>query len=121
LRFLKFSFTGPYSGLTYGMILGNCLMPQLFWSPSLRRLTPALVLVSVGVLVGMYFERILIICNTLSIGYEPTAWTLYVPTAVDFLILMGTGGLFVAAFLLLGRLIPLVPMYEVRELAEARA
>jgi molybdopterin-containing oxidoreductase family membrane subunit len=118
LRFLKFSFTGPYAGLTYGMILGNCLMPQLFWSPALRRSVPVLVIVSLGVLVGMYFERILIICNTLSIGYEPTMWTLYVPTLVDFAILLGTGGLFVFALLLLSRVIPLVPMYEIRELAE---
>ena len=119
LRFLRFSFTGPYSGMTYGMILGNCLLPQLFWSPALRRSTPVLVIVSLGVLVGMYFERILILCNTLSIGYEPTMWTLYVPTIVDGLILFGTGGLFVLLFLLLARVIPLVPMYEIRELAES--
>jgi molybdopterin-containing oxidoreductase family membrane subunit len=118
LRFLRFSFTGPYAGLTYGMILGNCLLPQLFWSPALRRSVPVLAIVSAGVLVGMYFERILIICNTLSIGYAPTAWTLYVPTLIDSLILLGTGGLFVFAFLLLARVIPLVPMYEIRELAE---
>ena len=78
-----------------------------------------LVIVSLGVLVGMYFERILILCNTLSIGYEPTMWTLYVPTIVDGLILFGTGGLFVLLFLLLARVIPLVPMYEIRELAES--
>ena len=119
LRFLRFSFTGPYCGMTYGMILGNCLLPQLFWSPALRRSTPVLVIVSLGVLVGMYFERILILCNTLSIGYEPTMWTLYVPTIVDGLILFGTGGLFVLLFLLLARVIPLVPMYEIRELAES--
>jgi molybdopterin-containing oxidoreductase family membrane subunit len=122
LRFLKFSFTGPYSGLTYGMILGNCLLPQLFWNPAWRRSVPLLVFVSLGVLAGMYFERILIICNTLSIGYMPGMWTLYVPTIVDFAILAGTGGLFVLAFLLVARVIPLVPMYEIRELAEeARA
>ena len=103
------------------MILGNCLLPQLFWLPAMRRSVPALVAVSAGVLVGMYFERILILCNTLSIGYAPAMWSLYVPTLVDFGILAGTCGLFVLAFLLLSRLIPLVPMYEIRELAEAGA
>jgi molybdopterin-containing oxidoreductase family membrane subunit len=122
VRFLRFSFGGPYKGITLGMIAGNCLLPMLLWSPAARRSPPVLVLVSVGVLVGMYFERISILVNTLSIGYMPSAWTLYVPTIVDFMILSGTVGLFVLLFLLLSRLIPLVSMYEVRELAqEARA
>lgn len=121
MHFLTFSFTGPYSWLIYGLILCNCVAPQLFWWPAARRSTAALVGVSLAVLVGMYFERITIITNTLSIGYTPSMWTLYVPTLVDAAILAGTGGLFVFAFLLVARVIPLVPMYEVRELAaEAR-
>jgi Ni/Fe-hydrogenase subunit HybB-like protein len=117
-RFLRFSFTGPYMPIQLGLVLCNCIVPQLFWSPAMRRSSVALIGVSVAVLVGMYFERILILLDTLSIGYEPAMWTVYAPTIVDGCILAGTVGLFVAAFLLLSRVVPLVPMYEVRLLAE---
>jgi len=78
------------------------------------------------VLVGMWLERILIITNTLSIGYEPSFWRTYAPTIVDFLILAGTLGAFLLLLLLFARLLPVVSMHEVRKLlakeeAEARA
>jgi molybdopterin-containing oxidoreductase family membrane subunit len=82
----------------------------------------ALVGVSLAVLVGMWFERMLILLNTLSFGYEPSFWRLYWPTAVDFMILFGTLGMFALLMLIFARLFPVVSIYETRELAhEARA
>jgi molybdopterin-containing oxidoreductase family membrane subunit len=100
------------------MLAGNVLAPQLFWAPRLRTNVRALALISVGVLVGMWLERILIILNTLSTGYEPSFWRTYAPTLVDFLILFGTLAAFVWLFLILGRLIPVVSIHEVRALVE---
>ncbi|HEU4959853.1 MAG TPA: NrfD/PsrC family molybdoenzyme membrane anchor subunit [Sphingomonas sp.] len=121
MRLVAYEFTGDYWWLYLLMLTGNVLAPQLFWAPRMRTNVWALTLISVGVLVGMWLERILIILNTLSTGYEPSFWRTYAPTIVDFLILFGTLAAFVWLFLIFGRLIPVVSMHEVRELvAEER-
>jgi molybdopterin-containing oxidoreductase family membrane subunit len=121
IRLVAYEFTGDYWWLYLLMLAMNVLAPQLFWIPKLRTNIRALVGVSIGVLVGMWLERILIILNTLSTGYEPSFWRTYAPTIVDFIILAGTLAAFVLLFLILARLIPVVSMYEVRDLvAEER-
>ena len=120
LRVVHFSFTGPYAPFYWAMLACNVLAPQAFWMKRWRSRTPVLIAVSVAVLVGMWLERILILLNTLSIGYEPSMWRIYAPTIVDFLILAGTLGAFVMLMLFFARLIPVVSMHETRKLvAEA--
>jgi molybdopterin-containing oxidoreductase family membrane subunit len=117
LRFLQQTFDGPYTWLYLLMLACNVVSPQLFWWPAMRTNMKALVGVSLAVLVGMWFERMLILLNTLSFGYEPSFWRLYWPTAVDFMILFGTLGMFTLLMLIFSRLFPVVSIYETRELA----
>jgi molybdopterin-containing oxidoreductase family membrane subunit len=116
IRLVVYEFTGDYWWLYLAMLAMNVLAPQLFWAPRLRTNVWALIGVSIAVLVGMWLERILIILNTLSTGYEPSFWRTYAPTLVDFIILFGTLAAFVLLFLILARIIPVVSMHEVREL-----
>ena len=121
LRVVRFEFAGPYWPFYWAMLLCNVAAPQLFWVKRLRTSTPALVGVAVAVLVGMYLERILIIMESLSIGYLPSFWRLYAPTLVDFAILFGTVCAFVALLLVFARVVPVVSMHETRKLvAEER-
>ena len=121
LRVVRFEFAGPYWPFYWAMLLCNVAAPQLFWVKRLRTSTPALVGVAAAVLVGMYLERILIIMESLSIGYLPSFWRLYAPTLVDFTILFGTVCAFVALLLVFARVIPVVSMHETRKLvAEER-
>ncbi|MBY8829473.1 NrfD/PsrC family molybdoenzyme membrane anchor subunit [Hephaestia mangrovi] len=121
LRVVGFEFTGPYWPLYYAMLACNVAIPQLFWVPKLRTNAWALTGISLAVLVGMWLERILIIMETLSTGYEPSFWRLYSATFVDFAILAGTLAAFVLLFLIFARLLPVCSMYETRELlAEER-
>ena len=66
--------------------------------------------------VGMWLERILIIWNTLSHDYLPSAWRLFIPTIWDWLTTFGSLGLFALMFLVFARLLPVVSMHEVRAL-----
>ena len=116
-NYLSWVFTGAYWPLYALMMLGNVVAPQVLWSKRARASLPILVTVSVGVLIGMWFERILIIWNTLGHGYLPTLWRRFWPTGWDYTVLAGSVGLFVVMFLLFVRLLPTASMFEVRELA----
>ena len=121
LRLVRSEFAGHYWPFYWTMLACNVGAPQLFWAERLRTSGAALVGVSVAVLVGMYLERILIIVESLSLGYLPSFWRVYAPTLVDFAILFGTICAFVALLLLFARVIPIVSMHEVRKLvAEER-
>jgi molybdopterin-containing oxidoreductase family membrane subunit len=98
------------------MLACNCLIPQALWFRGIRRNIVAVVLISIALNMGMWLERILIIWNTLSHGYAVSLWRLFSPTLWDWLLLFGPLGLFVFMFLCFIRLVPAVPMYEVRAL-----
>lgn len=116
VRVVRYEFTGDYWPLYAAMLAGNVVAPQVFWVKRLRTSVPVLVGVAIAVLVGMWLERILIILNTLSIGYEPSFWRTYAPTLVDFLILGGTVAAFVMLLLVFARVLPVVSMHEMRKL-----
>jgi molybdopterin-containing oxidoreductase family membrane subunit len=118
LRQVGYALTGHYWPLETAMLIGNVALPQLFWWPAMRTSPTILTVVAIGILIGMWLERILILVNTLSIGYLPSFWTTYAPTLIDGMILAGTFGLFTAAVLLFARVLPVVSMYEVRGLIE---
>jgi molybdopterin-containing oxidoreductase family membrane subunit len=118
---VSFAFTGSYAPMFYGQLFFNCLAPQALWFRAVRRNIPALVAISIGIMVGMWLERILIIWNTLSHGYLPSAWRLFYPTIADWLLLLAPVGLFATFFLILVRVLPAASMYDLRRLLREEA
>jgi molybdopterin-containing oxidoreductase family membrane subunit len=115
--YIAYVFTGTYWPLYALMMLGNVALPQILWFKRARASLPVLIVVSIGVLIGMWFERILIIWNTLGHGYLPTLWRSFWPTFWDYAVMAGSVGAFVFMFLIFVRIIPSVSMFETRELA----
>jgi molybdopterin-containing oxidoreductase family membrane subunit len=113
---LRFEFGGAYAPLFFAMLFCNVLAPQAFWISAVRHSITAVFGIAVVINIGMWLERILIIWNTLSHGYVPSMWRLYIPTIWDWLITFGSLGFFVFLFLIFVRLIPAVSMHEVRDL-----
>src|SRR5690606_30343247 len=117
-RFLVlFELSGTHWPYYSAMLLFNVLVPQLVWFPRARRSIPTLLAVSLLINVGMWLERLLIIIETLSRGYLPSRWQSYAPTFWDVSLLLGTLGFFAFLFFCLVRLVPMVSMHEVRQLA----
>ncbi len=112
---------GPLSWLYWLTVSINVGAPQLFWSRRMRRSTPALIVVSALVLVGMWTERFTIIVGSLTRDFLPSAWHGYHPTLVDLGLLSGSLGLFVFLFLLFVRWLPTVSLSEVQRLAHQLA
>jgi Ni/Fe-hydrogenase subunit HybB-like protein len=113
---VRFEFTGAYAPLFFAMLLCNVVAPQAFWITAARRSIAAVFLIAVIINVGMWLERILIVWTTLSHGYVPSMWRLYIPTVWDWLITFGSLGFFMFLFLIFVRLVPTVSMHEVRDL-----
>ncbi len=107
---------GPQSWTFWTTMCCNVFLPQLLWIRSFRVRPKRLFLVSLVVLYGMWMERYMIIITSLHRDWLPSAWTNFVATAWDNAVLVGSIGLFVVAFLLFVRFLPMISMYEMREL-----
>jgi len=109
----------PFGWYAWGywlMLCCNCVVPQLFWSARMRRNLGVLFVASLLINVGMWLERFEIIVVSLSRDFLTSSWHMFVPTWVDLGILVGTLGFFGFLFLGFLRLIPFVPVAEMKQL-----
>ncbi|MGC1728520.1 MAG: NrfD/PsrC family molybdoenzyme membrane anchor subunit [Steroidobacteraceae bacterium] len=111
---------GAYAWVFWGTIFCNVLLIQLLWWPRVRASRTALFLISVGVLIGMWLERFMLIVTTLYQDYLPSSWGMFYPTLWDIAFLAGSIGLFFVLYLLFVRLAPVVSMFELRKLLHRR-
>jgi Ni/Fe-hydrogenase subunit HybB-like protein len=107
---------GAYAWVFWGTILFNVVLIQVLWSPRLRSNGPALFLISLGVLIGMWLERFMVIVTALYRDFLPSSWGMFYPTAWDFAFLLGSIGLFFLLYLLFVGRVPVVSMFELRKL-----
>ena len=107
---------GPYAWAYWGVILCNVVIPQLLWFRRFRVQTKPLFAISLVVLYGMWLERYMIIISSLHRDFLPSAWSNFIHTFWDNAILFGSIGLFITLFALFVRFLPMISMYEVREL-----
>jgi Ni/Fe-hydrogenase subunit HybB-like protein len=107
---------GPYAWSYWALIFCNFLAPQLFWFHRFRTSIPALFIVSLIVSVGMWLERFVIIVVSLSRDFIPAAWDIYHPTFWDISTFLGTIGLFLTLLFLFIRFLPVISIFEMREL-----
>jgi molybdopterin-containing oxidoreductase family membrane subunit len=109
---------GYYAPAFWTMIACNVLAPQLLWSRRIRRSIPVLFVISLIVNVGMWFERFVIVVTSLHRDYVPAEWNIYQPTFFDWATYIGTLGLFFALLFLFIRVLPMISIFEMRELVE---
>ena len=101
---------GPYAWAYWTMITCNVIVQQFFWFKGIRRNTAIVWLLSLLVNVGMWMERFVIICTSLTRDFLPSSWGYLSPTVVDIFTFFGTFGVFGTLFLLFIRFLPLMPM-----------
>jgi molybdopterin-containing oxidoreductase family membrane subunit len=113
---IKNRFFGPYWPAAWLLIFCNVLVPQLLWSKAIRTNLAALFMISIVVSIGMWLERFVIIVVSLHRDFLPSAWEMYAPTFWDFSMFVGTLGLFLALFFVFIRVLPMISIFEMREL-----
>jgi molybdopterin-containing oxidoreductase family membrane subunit len=112
MEVFRWRASGAYSPVFWLVVLCNSVAPLvLFWKRA-RRSLPTMIVLSVLVTIGMWFERFVFIVTTLAHNYLPFAWYNYVPTPRELCICGGGFGLFLTLFLLFIKLLPSMSVAE---------
>ncbi len=107
---------GPYWWAYWTMVSCNVISP-LFFCIKWCRTTPwFMVIICIFINIGMWFERFVITITSLSRDFLPSSWAYFKPTIIDWLMLIGSFGLFFTLFLLFCRFLPVVAMAEVKSI-----
>jgi molybdopterin-containing oxidoreductase family membrane subunit len=105
---------GPMGWSYWVLITCNIALPQLMWLRKFRSNVGLMFLMSFIVNTGMWFERFVIVVTSLTRDYLPSSWGTYKATRWDYATFVGTLGLFTFLFFLFIRLLPMIPMSELR-------
>ncbi len=76
-------------------------------------------IVTLVVSLGMWLERFIIIPVSLTRDFMPSSWRMYVPTKWDVAMYTGTLGFFFFMMFLFIRFLPMISIFEVRELLDS--
>ena len=109
---------GDYGWCYWLLIASNIVIPQLLWLRRIRTSIPALFAVALVINLGMWLERFVIVVVSLSRDFLPSSWGFYTPTRWDWATFVGTIGLFAALLFIFIRLLPMISIFEMRELLD---
>lgn len=109
---------GEYGWCYWLLIASNIVIPQLLWFRKVRTNEASLFAVALVINVGMWLERFVIVVVSLSRDFLPSSWGFYTPTFWDWATFIGTIGLFAALLFVFIRLLPMISIFEMRELLE---
>ena len=108
--------TGIYRWEYFCLIAINIFFVNILWWPKVRKSPVGLFFVSVVILVAMWLERFVIVVISLQKDFVVSSWGEYVPTRWDWMTFIGTLGFFFFAFLLFIRVLPMISIFEMRDL-----
>ncbi|MFO0927772.1 MAG: NrfD/PsrC family molybdoenzyme membrane anchor subunit [Gemmataceae bacterium] len=107
---------GPTWYMYWTLILCNVIAPQFLWFKSVRASQWVLFALAIVVNIGMWLERYVIVVISLSRDYLPSSWGRYAGTEWDWMLYIGTLGLFLTLLFLFIRFLPMISIFEMRTL-----
>jgi len=116
---LFWKVTKSYAWALWLMYFCNCIAPLVLFSRRARLSPVMLYVVSILVLIGMWFERFNIIVPSLAHDFYPYTWGIYVPTPTDSMIVIGSFAFFFLLFLGFIKVMPSLSIVEVKETVPA--
>jgi Ni/Fe-hydrogenase subunit HybB-like protein len=106
--------TGSYSPLFWLMVFCNFIVPFPILAIKKLRTITGTVIASIGVVIGMWLERFLIIVPSLSHKYLPYSWGTYRPTWVEITITAGTFAGMALLYMLFAKTVPIISIWELK-------
>jgi molybdopterin-containing oxidoreductase family membrane subunit len=107
---------GPYAWAYWMLIFCNILTPITLWSRKVRTTPIILFIISIIINVGMWMERYVIVITSLHRDFLPSSWGMYAGTQWDWMTYLGTLGFFALCLILFIRVLPMISMFEMRQL-----
>jgi Ni/Fe-hydrogenase subunit HybB-like protein len=114
-------WTGAYAPVYWSMLFCNVALPQVLWWRGARRNAALLFGLSLVINLGMWMERVMIVVQSLHHDFLPSSWGLFVPTAWDWVFLLGSISMFAWLFLVFIRVLPALSISEMRMLVRESA
>jgi Ni/Fe-hydrogenase subunit HybB-like protein len=108
-------YFGPEGWLFGVMVLCNCLIPLLLFSPRVRTNAIWLFVISIFINIGMWTERFVIVAGSLATEFVPSQWRFFTPSPTEILITVGSFAWFLMLFSLFARFLPVFSMTELKE------
>ena len=108
------TLTGKYSPLFWTMVICNFIIPFPILAIKRFRTITGTVIASIGVVIGMWLERFLIIVPSLSQKYLPYSWGSYRPTWVELTITAGTFAGMVMLYMIFSKVVPIISVWELK-------
>jgi molybdopterin-containing oxidoreductase family membrane subunit len=115
LKTLLFKVSGPYAALFWTMIACNFVIPVLLLSFKRTRTIAGILVASIGVLIGMWLERLIIVVPSLQNPRMPFPGHVYIPSLTEISLFTGALALFALGFVLFSKFFPIVSVWEIQE------
>jgi Ni/Fe-hydrogenase subunit HybB-like protein len=106
--------TGSFSPLFWLMVICNFAIPFPILAIKKLRTITGCVIASIGVVIGMWLERFLIIVPSLSHKYLPYSWGTYRPTWVEITITAGTFAGMAMLYMMFAKTVPIISIWELK-------
>ena len=107
--------TGKFAPLFWLHFVLCFVIPLPILAVKKTRTIRGTVVASLSIVLGMWLERFVIIVPTLTKQRMPVEQAIYIPTWVEWSILVGCISLFMLLYTLFTKVFPIVPVWEIRE------
>ena len=106
--------TGSYSPLFWTMVLVNFVIPVILLGIRRFRTITGCVIASIGVVIGMWLERFLIVVPSLGYKFLPYSWGTYRPRPTEIVITAATFAAITLLYTLFAKFVPIISIWEMR-------
>ena len=103
-----------FAPLYWTMVVCNFVLPLVLMGIRRFRTIAGCVVASLGVLVGMWLERFLIIVPSLGHKYLPYSFGTYRPQPVEIIITVATFAAMILLYALFSKVVPIISMWELK-------
>ncbi len=114
-QIFKFRVLGYYGWIYWMVVLCAVIAPMFFFVRKFRTTPIALFIISIIINIGMWWERFVIVIQSLSQNYVPFQWGFYWPGWIELAWTLATFCFLFAVFMLFAKYLPSIPISEVKK------